>query len=79
MAVMSSYLVLCMQRLPFFLPFHFFFQTLAAITDGIIMIDAKFFCAHRSHNHLISLDILNASHNEINDVKLYRLVQRQHI
>ena len=49
-------------------------QTLAAITDDKIIFDAKSFCAHRMHNHLISLDILNASFNEISEVKLYRLV-----
>ncbi len=50
------------------------FQTLASFADGIIPFDGKFFCNHRSHNHLISLDILNASHNEIGSVKLYRSV-----
>ncbi|XP_019849257.1 PREDICTED: leucine-rich repeat serine/threonine-protein kinase 1-like [Amphimedon queenslandica] len=32
---------------------------------------SKPFCSHRSHNHLISLAVLDASHNQIADVKLY--------
>ena len=42
-------------------------------SGGTIYTDPnKPYCSHRSHSHLISMTVLDASHNQIADVKLYR-------
>ena len=39
--------------------------------NGVLYVDPKAHCQHRSHNHLISLILLDASFNQITDVRLY--------
>ena len=53
-------------------PFLFSPQVLSCSGGTIYRDPSKQYCSHRSHNHLISLGVLDASHNQIADVKLFR-------
>ena len=48
-----------------------FLETCKETFNGVLYVDPKAYCSHRSHNHLISLLLLDASYNQITDVRLY--------